>query len=169
MHGFEAQAQAVFGAFSLDAGLALLSSDLGRFFATDRRIFGTAPCDPQNGPASATCVELTGHDQTYAPELTYNISAQYDFELGSGDRLTPRVGFGHVSEQWATLFANRALGDRLEARDVWNAQLAWQHGSLTTTLYGTNLTDQHYVAALNTGLRMAGFPRQYGLRLMKTF
>jgi iron complex outermembrane receptor protein len=169
MHGFEAQAQAVFGGFSLDAGLALLSSDLGRFFATDRRIFGTAPCDPQNGPASATCVELTGHDQTYAPELTYNISAQYDFELGSGDRLTPRVGFGHVSEQWATLFANRALGDRLEARDVWNAQLAWQHGSLTTTLYGTNLTDQHYVAALNTGLRMAGFPRQYGLRLMKTF
>jgi iron complex outermembrane recepter protein len=169
MHGFEAQAQAVFGGFSFDAGLALLSSDLGRFFATDRRIFGTAPCDPQNGPASATCIDLTGHEQTYAPELTYNISAQYDFELGNGDRLTPRLGFGHVSEQWATLFANPALGDRLEARDVWNAQLAWQHGSLTATLYGTNLADQHYVAALNTGLRMAGFPRQYGLRLMKTF
>lgn len=169
MHGFEAQAQAVFGGLSLDAGLALLSSDLGRFFATDRRIFGTAPCDPQNGPASPTCIDLTGHEQTYAPELTYNISAQYDFELGNGDRLTPRIGFGHVSQQWATLFANPALGDRLEARDVWNAQLAWQHGSLTTTLYGTNLADQHYVAALNTGLRMAGFPRQYGLRLMKTF
>jgi iron complex outermembrane recepter protein len=169
MHGFEAQAQAVFGGFSLDAGLALLSSDLGRFFATDRRILGTAPCDPQNGPASATCIDLTGHEQTYAPELTYNISAQYDFELGNGDRLTPRIGFGHVSEQWATLFANPALGDRLEARDVWNAQLAWQHGSLTATLYGTNVADQHYVAALNTGLRMAGFPRQYGLRLMKTF
>ena len=25
------------------------------------------------------------------------------------------------------------------------------------------------VAALNSGLRLAGFPRQYGLRLMKTF
>ena len=169
MQGFEAQAQAVFGGFSLNAGLALLSSDLGRFFATDRRIFGTAPCDPQNGPASATCIDLTGHDQTYAPELTYNISAQYDFDIGNGDRITPRIGFGHVSEQWATLFANPALGDRLEARDIWNAQLAWEHGSLTATLYGTNLADQHYVAALNSGLRLAGFPRQYGLRLMKTF
>jgi len=169
MHGFEAQAQAVFGSLSLNAGIGLLSSELGRFFATDRRIFGTAPCDPESGPASATCIDLTGHDQTYAPELTYNISAQYDFEMGNDNRLTPRVGFGHVSEQWATLFANEALGDRLEARNVWNAQLAWQHGSFTATLYGTNMADQHYVAALNSGLRLAGFPRQYGLRLMKTF
>jgi iron complex outermembrane receptor protein len=168
MHGFEAQAQAVFGGFSLNAGLGLLSTELGRFFATDRRIFGSAPCDPQNGPASATCIDLTGHEQTYAPELTYNLSAQYDFAIGS-DRLMPRVGFGHVAEQWATLFANPALGDRLEARDIWNAQVAWQHGSLTATLYGTNIADQHYVAALNSGLRLAGFPRQYGLRLMKTF
>ena len=68
------------------------------------------------------------------------------------------------------MFANPALGDRLEARDIlWNAQVAWQHGSLTATLYGTNIADQHYVAALNSGLRLAGFPRQYGLRLMKTF
>jgi iron complex outermembrane receptor protein len=37
------------------------------------------------------------------------------------------------------------------------------------TLYGTNLTDQHYVAALNSGLRFAGFPRQFGIRLFKPF
>jgi iron complex outermembrane receptor protein len=89
--------------------------------------------------------------------------------MGNDTRLTPRIGFGHVSEQWATLFANPALGDRLEARNIWNAQLAWQYGSFTATLYGTNIADQHYVAALNSGLRLAGFPRQYGLRLMKTF
>jgi iron complex outermembrane receptor protein len=50
-----------------------------------------------------------------------------------------------------------------------NAQIAWQRGSLVTTLYGTNLTDQHYVGAINSGLRFAGPPRQFGLRLLKAF
>ncbi len=33
-----------------------------------------------------------------------------------------------------------------------NAQLAWQHGNWLMTLYATNLTDQHYIGALNSGL-----------------
>lgn len=37
------------------------------------------------------------------------------------------------------------------------------------TLYGTNLADQHYVAAVNSGLRFVGPPRQFGVRLMKVF
>jgi iron complex outermembrane receptor protein len=37
------------------------------------------------------------------------------------------------------------------------------------TGYGTNLTDEHYVSAVISGLRFAGAPRQYGLRLLKTF
>lgn len=169
IYGFEAQAEAVFGDLSLNAGLGLLHSELGRFYAVDRRVVGAGACNPLSGPASATCIDLTGNEQTYAPELTFNVGAQYDFHLPGGDMLTPRVNFGHVSEQWATLFENAAFGDRLQARDIWNAQLAWRHGDWTATLYGNNLSDQHYVAALNSGLRLAGFPRQYGLRLMKTF
>ena len=57
----------------------------------------------------------------------------------------------------------------MEARSIVNGQLAWQHGDYVVTLYGTNLTDQHYMGALNTGLRFMGPPRQYGIRLMKTF
>lgn len=169
MRGFEAQVEAVFGDFSLDAGLGLLHSELGRFFATDRRITGVTLCDPLNGPASVTCIDLTGNDQTYAPELTFNIGAQYDFQVSSSDTLTPRLNFGHVSEQWATLFQNEALGDRVEARNIWNGQVAWRHGDIVTTLYGTNLSDQHYVAAVNSGLRFMGAPRQYGIRVMRTF
>ncbi len=74
-----------------------------------------------------------------------------------------------MSEQWATLFQNEARGDRVEARNIVNAQIAWQHGSFVTTLYGTNLTDQHYVGAINSGLRFAGPPRQFGVRLLKAF
>ena len=40
---------------------------------------------------------------------------------------------------------------------------------MVTTLYSTNLTDQHYVGALNSGLRFAGPPRQFGIRVMKVF
>ena len=32
-----------------------------------------------------------------------------------------------------------------------------------------NLTDQHYVVALNSGLDFAGAPRQYGIKLETAF
>lgn len=170
MYGFEAQVEAVFGAFSVDAGLGLLHSELGTFYATDPRIGGPAvACNPLTGPASATCVNLEGRDQTYAPELTFNIGAQYEFALGGGDTLTPRINYGHVSEQWATLFQNVARGDHIEERNIVNAQLAWTHGDLVTTLWATNLTDQHYVGAINSGLRFAGPPRQFGIRVLRAF
>jgi iron complex outermembrane recepter protein len=87
----------------------------------------------------------------------------------AADTLTPRLSYAHISDQWATLFANKAYGDKLDARNIWNAQFAWTHGSYVTTLYGTNISDEHYVTALNSGLRFAGSPAQFGLRVMKSF
>ena len=169
IYGFEAQLEAVVGAFSLDAGFGWLKSALGEFYAVDPRAVSFGACDPMTGPASAACINLEGKDQTYAPELTFNIGMQYDFGLGEGNSLTPRINYGHVSEQWATLFQNEARGDRVEARDILNAQVAWKLDTFVTTLYGTNLTDQHYVGAINSGLRFAGAPRQFGIRIAKTF
>ena len=169
IYGFEAQQQAVFGDFSIDDGLAVMHSSLGRFFATDPRIATITPCDPQAGPSSTSCVDLTGHSQTYAPNFTFNIGAQYKFLMSDKDSLTPRLNFGYVGPQWATLFENSLLGDHLAGRSISGAQLAWQHAKFVTTLYATNLTDQHYVAALNSGLNFAGPPRQYGLRFLTSF
>jgi iron complex outermembrane receptor protein len=112
---------------------------------------------------------LKGQRQTYAPNLTFNVAAQYEIALGSSDTLTPRVNFGHVGGQWATLFEKPQLGDRIEDRNILNAQLAWNHRSWTVTAYATNLTNQHYVGALNSGLNFAGPPRQYGVKVLKTF
>jgi len=170
IYGFEAQAEAAFGGLSLDAGVGWLQSDLGKFFAVDPRVVAGGTCNPSTGPASVSCIALEGHDQTYAPHFTFNLGMQYDFALGGGgNTLTPRINYGHVSEQWATLFENRARGDLVEARNIVNAQIAWKHGDLVTTLYGSNLTDQHYVGAVNSGLRFAGAPRQFGVRLLKAF
>ena len=94
---------------------------------------------------------------------------QYTFGQGGANEFTPRINYGHVSEQWATLFQNEARGDKVEARNIVNAQLAWRHGKFVTTLWGSNLTDQHYMAALNSGLRFAGPPRQFGIRFATTF
>ncbi len=103
IYGVEAQTQAVFGNFSFDAGTAFMHSELGQFFATDPRIPTFTPCNPETGPSSASCVDLTGHSQTYAPNFTFNIGTQYKIPLGAEDSLTPRVNFGYVGPQWATL------------------------------------------------------------------
>ncbi|WP_438864391.1 TonB-dependent receptor [Neptunicella sp.] len=167
--GMEAQLQGVFGDFSINAGMSIMRSKLGEFYATDPRV--PAPgttCDPISGPETISCIALEGRDQTYAPDVTFNFSMQYEFMLDKGT-LTPRLNFGHVSEQWATLFQNEALGDRIESRNIMGGQVAWQYQDWTVTLYATNLTDRRYVSAINSGLRLAGLPRQYGLRVMKTF
>jgi len=170
IYGVEAEAQAVFGSLSFDAGLGLLHSSLGLFYATDPRQAAFVPCNPATGPASPSCINLKGREQTYAPNFTVNVGAQYDFALMNGDHITPRINFGHVSAQWATLFENVARGDRIEERNILGAQLEWAHrGGFAATLYATNLTDQHYVGAINTGLRLAGPPRQFGLRVHKDF
>jgi len=171
IYGFEAEAEFHFGGLKLDAGINVLRSELGTFYASDPRVAAVGACDPRTGSPTnaANCINLNGRRQTYAPNLTFNLGAQYELALGNGDKITPRANFGHVGDQWATLFQNSARGDHLEARNILNAQLAYQHKDWTVTLYGTNLTDQHYPAALNSGLYFAGPPRQYGIKLLKTF
>lgn len=169
IYGFEGQAEAIFGAFSMDVGFGWLKSELGEFYAVDPRAVDFGLCDPAAGPETATCLALEGNDQPYAPEFTFNIGMQYVFGQGSDDEITPRINFGHVSTQWATLFQNEARGDRVEERNILNAQVAWRHDKIVTTLWGSNLTDEHYMAALNSGLRFAGPPRQFGIRVATFF
>jgi iron complex outermembrane receptor protein len=170
IYGFEAQMQGVFGDFSVDGGVGTTTSSLGKFYAFDPRTGSSvAPCDPKTGPATAQCIDVGGNQQPYAPDFTFNMGTQYAFGFSNGDTLTPRLSYAHVAEQWASVFENKNYGDLLDARNIWNAQLAWQHDKFVWTLYGTNLSDQHYVGALNSGLRFAGPPMQYGLRVMATF
>jgi iron complex outermembrane recepter protein len=189
IYGFEVQFQAAFGNLSLDAGLGTTNSKLGKFYATDTRVpiasgkLWREGCNAKTGgemPAGipdayaflvdfTSCQNLKGNQQTYAPELTFNAGVQYVFAFDDTDSLTPRIDFAHVSDQWATLFENASRGDKLPSRDIWNAQLAWTHGSFVTTLYGTNVSDDHYPASLNSGLYFAGPPAQFGLRVMKSF
>ena len=168
IYGLEASAQGRFGNLGFDAGLSVSHSELGDFFAADPRRARTGVCDQNNGPASGNCVNLAGNAQTYAPELTFNLGVEYDFAMGGGT-LTPRVDYSHISESWASIFANEALGDRLKARDIVNAQLTYTQDDWKLQAYATNLGDLEYIASVKSGLRYAGAPRQYGVRLTKNF
>ncbi|HEV2702353.1 MAG TPA: TonB-dependent receptor [Steroidobacteraceae bacterium] len=169
IYGFEAETEASLGDLSLNAGVGILHSALGTFYATDPRLTTTTGCDTAAGPAGPTCIDLNGHQQTYAPNVTFNLGAQYLIRLGGQDTVTPRLNFAYESPQWATLFENPALGDRLVARRLLGAQLEWKHGPWVGTLYGSNLLNEHYVAAMNSDLDFAGPPRQYGVRVYLAF
>jgi iron complex outermembrane receptor protein len=149
----------------------LLKSSLPHFWAVDPRYnrLATGTCNPSTGGTDPYCVNVKGHPITYAPSFTYNLSAQYVFDLGNGNTLTPRANFAHVSSQWASIFDNPALGDHLGVRDLLGAQLEYQTGTWVFTLYGDNLLNKQYVASNNSGGLYAGAPRQYGIRLTKTF
>src|SRR3569623_461342 len=169
IYGFEAEIEAHAGGFSFDAGISALHSELGQFYASDSRRPSVLTCDHTTGPVSVSCINLKGREQTYAPNFTFNIGAEYALARGEHDTITPRVNFGHVGAQWATLFEAAALGARLQERNILNAQLEWKHDTWAVTAYATNLTDQHYPGALNSGLYFAGAPRQYGVKVFKTF
>jgi iron complex outermembrane receptor protein len=169
IYGLEQQLQARFGeGWSIRANLGLMRSALGQFFATDPRVPATAACNPLSGPASTSCINLDGHKQTYAPEFTFNLSLERRIPVGDYI-VTPRINYAHVSSQWSTLFENAARGDLLGNRNLSGAQIDLEHGDISASLYATNLTNQHYISAITSGLRYAGAPRQYGMRVTKFF
>ncbi|WGM31857.1 TonB-dependent receptor [Brevundimonas sp. NIBR11] len=168
IYGLEASAQGRFGDLGFDFGASISHSELGDFFAADPRRARTGNCVGGTGPASGNCVNIGGNKQTYAPEITLSAGVQYDIALGAGV-LTPRIDFSHIGESWVTIFNNAALGDRLEERNIVNAQLTYEQADWRVQAYSTNLTDEEYVGSVKAGLRYAGPPRQYGIRLTRSF
>jgi iron complex outermembrane receptor protein len=170
LYGVEASAQGSFDAFSFDLSASVSNSELSKFYASDPRL-GAAPavCNPATGPATARCTNLGGREQNYAPKFTFSGGMQYAIALGGDATLTPRIDYAHISAVWGTLFQNAALGDRIPARDIVNAQLTLATGDWSLAAYSTNLTDEHYVAATNGIRRLAGAPRQYGVRVSRSF
>ena len=153
LYGVEVEAQGVFGPFSFNLGGSYEHSSLG----------ATAVADPVSGAA----VQLSGRQAPLAPPWTANVGAQYVFELGDGRTLTPRIDYSYVDGQWATPYQD--VGDFLPARNLVNATLAYVADPYKVTFYATNAFDSHYIIATNVGLRYAGNPAQYGVRVERKF
>jgi iron complex outermembrane receptor protein len=171
LYGVELSAQGSFGPLRLDLATSVSNSKLGTFYAIDPRLGtgATLACNPATGPAGARCINLTGNAQSYAPKFTFSGGVQYAIALSEKATLTPRVDYSHIAATFGTLFQNAALGDYLAQRNIINAQLTLASGDWSIAGFSTNLSDQHYVAAINGVRRLAGAPRQYGLRVSRSF
>ena len=156
--GIEAQGQGVFGSLSFDFGAAYLNSEVGTFTAIDSRF-------PQLG-----FQDVTGRQQPNAPRWTVNAGVQYSIDITDSQTLTPRLDYGMTGARWATLFDVQSI-DHLATQNVFNGQLIYDMAdNWEITAYATNLFDLHYVSSLAVGnLAQAGPPRQFGLRVSKTF
>ncbi|HEY3889612.1 MAG TPA: TonB-dependent receptor [Caulobacteraceae bacterium] len=160
--GVEAQGEGGFGDLSFDFGVSWLQSKLGTFAAVDSR-------NPGKGVQT-----LTGRPLSNAAPWTVNAGVQYAFHLAAGDTLTPRLDYGMLGSRWATLFEVSPI-DRLSEQNLVNAELTYsRHDDWQVTAYATNLFDQHYISSLamgaaQSGLATAGPPRQFGVRVSKSF
>ncbi len=161
--GIEAQVQAVFGGLSLDLGTSYEDTAIPAFFAIDAR-------NPFVGVQN-----LSGRALPNAPKWTAQIGAQYAFDLGNDQTLTPRLDYGFVSGRWGSVFqvsGNPLLpDDRLAAQNLLNGQITYDFDQdWQAVAYGTNLTDLHYVSTELLGkLGFPGAPRQFGIRITRTF
>jgi iron complex outermembrane receptor protein len=79
-YGVEAELQAAFGQFSSTASIGLLRSQLGDYYLGDPRYnnvtFGTCDISPSGSHTNPACMSVKGHQMTYAPSATFNITAQ---------------------------------------------------------------------------------------------
>jgi iron complex outermembrane receptor protein len=153
LYGLEAEGQAVFGPWSFNASASYEHSSLGSGLVAD--------------PVSAAPVQLAGRVAPLAPTWTFNFGAQYEFVVGNGGTLTPRVDVSYISSQWATPYQD--LGDFLPSHTLVNAEIAYAKGPYRLTAFATNAFDLHYIIATNIGLRYAGNPAQYGIRVERHF
>lgn len=156
IYGLEITGQAKFDNFSWDFGVSWNESKLGDFNNVAH-------------PLTAEILDLTGAPFPFAPDFTANIGVEYHFTLGNGSTLAPRADLGYVAETQAELFDDPEF--TLAARALLNLQLRWEQGPWYATGWMSNATDKRYVAAIqNQGsLYYAGPPRQWGVRLGRTF
>lgn len=168
--GIEMQLDGYFGATGINLAASYATSKLATYFGVDPRNpppEGTAAC-PASGPSnSPQCLDLSGRRLPFQPRTTVSAGVQHIFELGSGT-LTPRLDVAYTGSQYTTVYQVPLL-DTLEDRTIVNATLTWNNGPWAATLYSTNLDNEQYIIAKLSGLRVAGAPRQYGLRLMRSF
>ncbi len=168
--GVELQLDGNFGSTAFNLAASYSTSKLASYFAVDPRnppVVGAPPCLASGPSTSPQCLDLSGRRLPFQPKFTFSAGLQHRFDLRSGT-LTPRVDVAYLDNQYTTVFQVPTI-DTLAARTLVNAQLAYSAGTWTATLYASNLLDKHYVAAKLSGLRVAGAPRQFGLRVMKTF
>ena len=179
--GFEAQIEGQFGGLRVDGGGAYVNSRLGAISFVNTRLIpggGNVNLGPQCGPGipgppacfdyNPFVVSVDGKANPYSPDWTFNLGVEYAFDLGGGASLTPRVNYSYVGSQWTTLIEVPTT-DRLAAYGLWNASLTYANGDWRVQAFGMNLANKAYVSGQFGNDEFFGNPRQFGVRVSRSF
>jgi iron complex outermembrane receptor protein len=160
--GIELQAQSQFGNLGVDFNAAWIHSELG-----DDLIFDTT---------LQQFIQTGGNQIPWTPEYTFNVGVQYDFHLGNGMLLTPRVTYSWIDEQIVTA-TDRVVGgvyiDRIFDHDMVNVQVNLEMDQWRIQAFMTNALEEEYIQAHSGSPAhpdaYANEPRRYGLRVTWDF
>lgn len=176
--GIEWQLRAQFGGFGANISAAKLDSevvDVGGLDIRDARVPGVR----QN---------LVGRPLPFAPPYTVSAGVDYAIPIGNGT-LTPRVQYATSGEQWASIFQIPSLApgsitggnpagtsdgglspDYLPSYHTVDASLTWEpNQNWMLQVFGTNLSDEVYIAGHTGESRVYSAPRQYGVKFRYSY
>jgi iron complex outermembrane recepter protein len=181
--GGELEMHGRFGGLHLDMGGAYVNSRLGAISLINTEALPPgAGSVPQcvGGALPPACfnylpytVNLSGDQNPYSPEWTFNAGAEYAFSVGDAGTLTPRINYSYIGHQWTTLFED-PVSDYLPSQGLWSGSITYERKAWRVQAYGLNLANKVYVtgqlaAGTNTNQEFYGNPRQYGVRLSYRF
>jgi len=182
--GGEAELHGQFGGFGVDAGAGYVNSRLGAISLVNTEALpaGVTSEDLPQCAAGATVgcynygpytVSLSGKQNPYSPEWTFNAGVQYAMAIGDSASITPRINYSYIGSQWTTLFEAPTL-DYMPSFGLWSSTVTYDDGPWQIQAYGMNLADKVYVsgqaaAGTNPDNEFYGNPRQFGIRIMREF
>jgi len=122
--------------------------------------------------------DIVGNQLIRSPEWKFSMGAQYDIDMGSTGRLTPRVDVAWSDKYYNDIFNGNTPGQDTTQPAYWivNARLTWEveDGKYRIQLFGENLTDELYAnnrVTFNTPATLVNVagqfaaPRTVGLRV----
>jgi iron complex outermembrane receptor protein len=180
--GLEASVQSRLAGLGINAGVSYTDSVLGSIDNPAALVNGGVvasyllPLVVQNVPAlfPASTFDYTpythnisGQQNPYSPKFTANVSLDYAIEVGKAT-VRPLVSFSHTGKQHGSIF-QRDNFYLIPARNLWDASISYENGTWLTQAYVKNLADTVYVAGYSGNAVYYGDPRQFGLRVRKSF
>jgi iron complex outermembrane receptor protein len=197
IEGFEFELNSRFGNLGFNFGLGYTSSDLGSLRTVDARFLdpalnfaggnyvpncrpGQVPIPNTYGPGAPSCfdylnspaaVSLSGSDNLYSPELSWNLGLDYSFETGSGAVVRPRIGYSYADSAFSSLF-QRDNYFRMDERENVNLSVSYENDAWSVAVFCNNCTDEVDVTSVTTGNSseiLYSAPRTVGVRFRYDF
>jgi iron complex outermembrane receptor protein len=182
IRGIEISADGRFGGWGANLQMTIDNSKMGAVTeVANYRLPPSAANLPQctGGAAPPLCfnytpyeINLNGEQNPYTPKFTLNATLNYRFVTGADSTLLPSINYQYTGPQFDSIFQSDDFY-LLTARHLLNTSLTYTKGPWTAEAYCNNCANEIYVAG-SGGVSVGdvwyyGAPRQFGLRINRTF